>query len=84
MKFPNIVYDVLKYLLAIFVPALIVLVGRLGSIYGFNTGTAIETIAAIATFIGTLFGISCINYKSDKEKKTEQAEANKVEFLEEE
>ena len=83
MKFPNKVYDVLKYLLAIFVPALIVFVGRMGVIYEFDTGRIVETIAAIAAFIGALFGLSCINYKSEQEEKTKQAEANKVEFLEE-
>lgn len=61
----NEIYDVLKYGLMIFVPALITFIGTLGTIYGFDTEVVILTISAIATFVGTLTGISNINYKKN-------------------
>lgn len=55
-------YDVLKWILTVFTPALIVLISTLGVIYGFDTEVITLTIGAIATFIGALIGISSINY----------------------
>lgn len=63
----NKVYDILKWFLIIFVPALITLIGSLGKIYNFDTETIILTISAIATFLGVITGISNVNYnKKDK------------------
>ena len=62
MKLSNKVYDVLKYALMIFVPAVITLLGTLGKIYNFETEIIVLTISAIATFVGTITGISSINY----------------------
>lgn len=66
MKMSNKVYDKIKYSLMIFVPALITLIGSLGQIYNFNTEIIILTISAITTFIGTITGISSMNYNKDK------------------
>ena len=63
MKLSNKVYDILKWVLFIFVPAFNVLLGTLGTIYGFETETIILTIDAIALFLGTIVGISNYNYK---------------------
>lgn len=63
MKLSNKVYDILKWILFIFVPAFNVLLGTLGTIYGFETETIILTIDAIALFLGTIVGISNYNYK---------------------
>ena len=79
IKLPNKLYDVLKYLLLIFVPALIVLIGRLGEIWGFDAAKTIETIASIAVFLGAITGISCINYKKDN---TTEAD-DEIDYLEE-
>ena len=62
----NKVYDILKWSLMIFVPALITLIGTLGQIYGFDTEIIVLTISAIATFLGTITGISNYNYKKGK------------------
>lgn len=62
MVLPNKVYDVLKWILTVFTPALIVLISTLGVIYGFDTEVITLTIGAIASFIGALIGISSINY----------------------
>lgn len=63
MKLSNKIYDILKWTLFIFVPAFNVLLGTLGTIYGFETETIILTIDAIALFLGTIVGISNYNYK---------------------
>lgn len=63
----NKAYDIIKWLLIIFIPALITLIGTLGKIYNFDTETINLTISAIATFLGVITGISNINYyKKDK------------------
>lgn len=69
MKLNNKIYNILKWGLIIFVPALITFIGTLGKIYNFDTETIVLTIAAVATFLGAITGISNINYYKDKEKK---------------
>lgn len=65
MKLNDKVYTVFKWALIIFVPALITLISTLGQIYKFDTEVIILTISAIATFIGTITGISNYNYKKE-------------------
>lgn len=67
MKLNNKIYDILKWALIIFVPALITLIGTLGQIYKFDTEIIVLTISAIATFLGAITGISTYNYKKDGE-----------------
>lgn len=62
MRMNNKVYDVFKWGLMIFIPALITLIGSLGQIYKFDTEVIILTISTFATFIGAITGISNINY----------------------
>lgn len=62
----NKLYDILKWLLMTFIPALILLITTLGGIYGFDTEIIIATISAISTFAGALLGISSINYYKNK------------------
>jgi hypothetical protein len=64
MILPDNVYNVLKWLLLTFTPALIVLISTLGVIYNFDTEVITLTIGAIATSIGALIGISNYNYKN--------------------
>ena len=68
MKLSNKFYDILKWFLMIFEPALITLIGTLAKIYGWDTTTLVLTISAVATFLGTITCISSINYYKDKEK----------------
>ena len=62
MKMSDKLYKVLKYGLMIAVPAFIVYLTTLGDIWGFDPIKVIRTVAATATFVGTLVGISCYNY----------------------
>ena len=70
MKLSNKTYDTLKWVLVIFIPAVIVLISKLGGIYHFDTDTIIETIGAFATFFGVILGISTYNYRADKMQDT--------------
>lgn len=65
MKLNDKVYNIFKWGLIIFIPAVITLIGTLGQIYKFDTEVIILTISAIATFIGTVTGISNYNYKKE-------------------
>lgn len=72
MKLNNKVYNVLKWGLIIFIPALITLVGSLGQIYNFDTEKIILTISAVSTFLGVITGISNYNYKKGDESNGER------------
>ena len=62
MKLNDKIYNILKWGLIIFIPALITLIGTLGQIYNFETETIVLTISAISTFFGVITGISSANY----------------------
>lgn len=62
MKMSNKIYDFLKNLLMRGVPALILLISTLGTIYKFDTETITLTIGALSTFLATILGISNYNY----------------------
>lgn len=68
MKLPNKVYDRLKWGLTIAVPATVVLIKGLGTIYHFDTDTITATIATVATFVGSLFMVSSVQYKKGGKK----------------
>ena len=63
------VYNILKWLLITFVPALLVLIETLGVIYNYDTQVIILTISAIATFLGALIGVSNSNYNKTKRNR---------------
>lgn len=71
MNFPVIpdkVYNFLKWLLIIAVPALITFLTTLFALYHIpNIEIVVGTISAIATFIGALVGISTVAYNKKKE-----------------
>lgn len=68
MKLPNKVYDNMKWVLTIATPAVIVLIKTIGVIYNFNTDVIAATIAAVATFAGSLFMVSSTQYKKGDKK----------------
>lgn len=70
----NKMYNILKWFLIIFVPALITLIGALGKIYSFDTETIILTISTIATFLGAITGISNINYYKNNDNEIDDHE----------
>lgn len=68
------IYKALKWGLMIFVPALITLIGGLGKIYNFDTTTINLTIGIVSTFLGTITGISNINYYKVNDNEIENHE----------
>lgn len=63
------VYDILKYLAQIILPALGTLYFALANIWGFPYGEEIVgTITAIDTFLGVALGISSYNYYKEGEE----------------
>ena len=66
----NKVYDVLKWIAQILLPALGTLYFALAGIWNFPYGEQIVgTITAIDSFLGLLLGISSIQYNQKEEKK---------------
>ena len=66
MKLNNKVYDVLKWVALILLPALGTLYFALAGIWGFPYAEQIVgTITAIDTFLGVLLGISANSYKKE-------------------
>ena len=63
MKLTNKTYDKIKFLVQIVAPALIVLIGGLGDLYGFDTQNIIGLITLLVTFTGSVLGISNLQYK---------------------
>ena len=67
MIFDNKVYDVLKYIALIFLPAIGTLYFALSSIWSLPYGTeVVGTITAIDAFLGALIGISTSNYNKGR------------------
>ena len=73
----NKVYDILKWIAQIFLPAIATLYFALASIWGFPYAEQIVgTITAIDAFLGVLLGISTAKYnkKDFKEDKADDIE----------
>ena len=62
----NKLYDVLKWIAMVFLPAIATLYFALAGIWGFPYGEEIVgTITAVDTFLGVLLGISSAQYKKN-------------------
>ena len=67
MKLPNKVYDVLKWVVMICLPALTTAYVGLSAIWGWHYATEIaESCAVVCTLLGALLGISTAQYNKDK------------------
>ena len=77
MKMSNQVYDVLKFIAQIVLPALATLWAALGKIWGWPLVTEITaTICAVDTFLGALLGISSMQYAKKEKQPPDDEEAN--------
>ncbi|HFI0239533.1 TPA: phage holin [Streptococcus suis] len=65
MKMTNQQYDIAKKVVTVVVPAGITLITGLGALYKFDTTAITGTIALVATFAGTVLGISSKNYQAE-------------------
>lgn len=67
MRLPDKVYDILKWVCLILLPALSTLYWSLSSIWGWPyTEQIIGTIAAVETFLGVIIGISTHTYNVER------------------
>lgn len=66
MKLPNKWYDVLKWVVVVFLPATETLIFTLGGLLGFDPRVVCGILAAVATFLGALIGVSTINYNKEQ------------------
>jgi len=68
-KLKDSIYDILKWIAIIVLPALSVLYGTLAGIWGLPYATQIPlTIDAIDVFLGALIGISHLTIKREENK----------------
>ena len=73
MKLPDNVYNFLKWLAILALPALATFYGVIGKVWDIpHTTEIVTTVSAVAVFIGTLIGIS--QYNINKEKKNGEQE----------
>lgn len=64
----NKVYDILKFIAQIVLPALGTLYFALATIWGLPyAGEIVGTITAVDTFLGAILGISTIKYNKSKD-----------------
>ena len=73
MIFNNKVYDTLKWVSTVVLPALATLILAIGQIWNVTAWTVPigATIAAVATFMGAILGISSIQYAKRIENEAE-------------
>ena len=63
MKMSDKMYNVLKWIALVFLPAAGTLYGTLSDIWGIPYGSeVVQTVLAVDTFLGVILGISSIKY----------------------
>lgn len=69
MRLKNEIYDVLKWIAIICLPAFKIAIPQLFEIWGWPLGPEIaDTLDVIAVLLGTLLGVSCVNYANEQVK----------------
>ena len=80
MKLPNEVYDILKWITMIVLPALAAAYTGLASVWGWPyAGEIAKTVTVICTLLGALLGISTAEY--NREPLTEEEEDEVIEAI---
>ena len=68
MKLSNKAYDILKWLVWVFLPALGVFLGVLGQSLGWdNTDTPLTVLTAFTAFLGAITGVSNREFNKEEE-----------------
>lgn len=69
MKLPDKVYDVLKWVALIVLPAVAVFYGAVGPVWNwFEPEKIVFTLTAVDTFLGALIGVSTAEYNKQKQE----------------
>ena len=68
MKLPNRLFDFLKWVAILFLPALAILIRTVFAIWSIPYGEEISsTIVALQVFLGAILGVSTLNYNKEQE-----------------
>lgn len=68
MQMRNKDYDFFKWVVMVFLPAFELLVGTVGTaLYWEHTQICLVMIAAVTTFLGSVLGVSNLNYRKEHE-----------------
>lgn len=66
MKLSNRVFDILKWVAILFLPALAILIRTVFAIWKIPYGEEISsTIVALQVFLGAILGVSTLNYNKE-------------------
>ena len=66
MKIPDKLYDILKWVVIIVLPAIATLYAALSAVWAWPySDQVVTTITAVDTFLGVLLGISTAQYRKD-------------------
>lgn len=66
MKLSNRLFDVLKWVAILFLPALAILIRTVFAIWKIQYGEEISsTIVALQVFLGAILGVSSLNYNKE-------------------
>ncbi|MEY8292053.1 phage holin [Carnobacteriaceae bacterium 52-44] len=78
MKLNNKIYDVGKWVVFIFLPALAVFISGLGELYGWgNTQTIVTTINLVNVFIGSILQLSSSQYHKKPGGRTGETKSSR-------
>ena len=68
MKLPQWLYESIRWIVSLLLPAISVFFATLAEAWGWNlpTEAILTTISAVALFLGTIFGISKLTYDANK------------------
>jgi len=72
----NKLYNILKWLVLIALPALSTFLCAMSSYWGFDAVKVIGSIAALETFLGSLIGVSTYQYNKNQNKNTKEENEN--------
>lgn len=68
MKLSDRWYEILKWIVVIFLPALNTFIFALGSVLHFDSEVICGVISAVTVFLGALIGVSTYAYRKEQEQ----------------
>ena len=75
MKLKNEIYDVLKWIGLVAIPAVAWFIGQVGYDIGIaNADVVVKILNAVGTLLGMLIGVSTFNYNKEKDAEKDAEE----------